>query len=41
VVASNVQEAVMAGSGHWLMEERPAETVALIRNLLDAVEKKH
>jgi pimeloyl-ACP methyl ester carboxylesterase len=35
-VASNVQEAVVAGSGHWLMEERPAETVALIRTFLDA-----
>jgi len=35
-VATNVQEAVVAGSGHWLMEERPAETVALIRNFLDA-----
>ena len=36
-VATNVQEAVVAGSGHWLMEERPAETVALIRGFLDAV----
>lgn len=35
-VATNVQEAVIAGSGHWLMEERPAETVALIRRFLDA-----
>jgi len=26
-VATNVQEAVVAGSGHWLMEERPAYTV--------------
>jgi len=26
-------ESDRAGSGHWLMEERPAETVALIRNL--------
>jgi pimeloyl-ACP methyl ester carboxylesterase len=39
-VATNVREAVVAGSGHWLMEERPAETVALIRNFLDADEKK-
>lgn len=38
-VATNVQEAVVAGSGHWLMEERPAETVALVRNFLDAAEK--
>jgi pimeloyl-ACP methyl ester carboxylesterase len=37
-VATNVQEAVVAGSGHWLMEERPAETVALVRNFLDSVE---
>jgi catechol 2,3-dioxygenase-like lactoylglutathione lyase family enzyme len=34
-VATNVREAVVAGSGHWLMEERPAESVALIRNFLD------
>jgi len=34
-VATNVREVVVAGSGHWLMEERPAETVALIRNFLD------
>lgn len=34
-VANNVQEAVVAGSGHWLMEERPEETVALIRGFLD------
>jgi pimeloyl-ACP methyl ester carboxylesterase len=35
-VATNVQEAVVAGSGHWLMEERPAYTVALIRKFIDA-----
>jgi pimeloyl-ACP methyl ester carboxylesterase len=35
-VATNVQEAVVAGSGHWLMEERPSYTVALIRNFLDS-----
>ena len=34
-VASNVQEEVVAGSGHWLMEEQPAYTVALIRKFLD------
>ena len=33
-VATNVREAVVAGSGHWLMEERPVETVALIRGFL-------
>ncbi|HWA94421.1 MAG TPA: alpha/beta fold hydrolase [Terracidiphilus sp.] len=35
-VATNVREAVIMGSGHWLMEERPVETVALIRGFLDA-----
>jgi pimeloyl-ACP methyl ester carboxylesterase len=39
-VATNVQEAVVSGSGHWLMEERPVETVALIRSFLEATEKK-
>jgi len=37
-VATNVREAVVTGSGHWLMEERPAETVVLIRNFLDSPE---
>src|SRR5580658_7632168 len=37
-VATNVQEAVVLGSGHWLMEERPAYTVNLIRNFLDSPE---
>jgi pimeloyl-ACP methyl ester carboxylesterase len=35
-VATNVREEVVVGSGHWLMEERPVETVALIRRFLDA-----
>lgn len=35
-VATNVQEAVVPGAGHWLMEERPAYTVTLIRNFLDS-----
>src|SRR6202790_5525924 len=39
-VATNVQEAVVTGSGHWLMEERPAETVALTRNFLEAGSQK-
>jgi pimeloyl-ACP methyl ester carboxylesterase len=34
-VAINVREEVVAGSGHWLMEERPDYTVALIRKFLD------
>jgi pimeloyl-ACP methyl ester carboxylesterase len=33
--ADNVQEAVIADSGHWLMEEQPAETVKVIRAFLD------
>jgi pimeloyl-ACP methyl ester carboxylesterase/uncharacterized RmlC-like cupin family protein len=35
-VAINVREAVVVGSGHWLMEEKPEYTVALIRNFLDS-----
>ncbi|HEY0308371.1 MAG TPA: alpha/beta fold hydrolase [Acidobacteriaceae bacterium] len=35
-VATNVQEATVLGSGHWLMEEKPAETIRLIRGFLDA-----
>ena len=34
-VATNVQQGVIANSGHWLMEERPTETVAMIRTFLD------
>ena len=33
-VATNVQEAVVPGAGHWLMEESPAYTVALIEKFL-------
>ena len=33
--ATNVQEAVIPGSGHWLMEEQPAATVAAVRAFLD------
>jgi len=33
-VATNVREAVVPGSGHWLMEENPIYTVALIRDFL-------
>jgi pimeloyl-ACP methyl ester carboxylesterase len=35
-VAINVQEESVPGSGHWLMEEKPEYTVALIRKFLDA-----
>lgn len=34
--ATNVQEAVIADSGHWLMEEQPDATVAVVRAFLDA-----
>jgi pimeloyl-ACP methyl ester carboxylesterase/uncharacterized RmlC-like cupin family protein len=40
-VAINVQEEVVAGSGHWLMEERPTYTVALIRKFLDGPPVAH
>ncbi|MBB5343561.1 alpha/beta fold hydrolase [Tunturibacter empetritectus] len=40
-VATNVTEAVIIGSGHWLMEERPVETDALIRAFLDASPAEH
>jgi pimeloyl-ACP methyl ester carboxylesterase len=32
--AANVQGAVIAGSGHWLMEEQPDATVAVITDFL-------
>jgi pimeloyl-ACP methyl ester carboxylesterase len=32
--ATNVQGAVVSGSGHWLMEEQPQATVSLIVNFL-------
>jgi pimeloyl-ACP methyl ester carboxylesterase len=35
-VATNVQQGVIANCGHWLMEERPTETVTMIRTFLDA-----
>lgn len=34
--AENVQGAVVPGSGHWIMEENPAATIALVRSFLDA-----
>jgi len=34
--ASDVQEAVVPDAGHWLMEEQPALTVAVVRQFLDA-----
>ncbi len=29
--ASNVQEGVVPDSGHWIMEENPTATIALVR----------
>lgn len=34
--ATNVQQAVVPNSGHWLMEEQPAYTITLIRKFLAA-----
>jgi pimeloyl-ACP methyl ester carboxylesterase len=34
-VASNVQGAVIANSGHWIMEEQPDATVKAVRDFLD------
>jgi pimeloyl-ACP methyl ester carboxylesterase len=33
-VATNVREAVVPGAGHWLMEESPTFTIALIQDFL-------
>ena len=32
--ATNVREAVVPGAGHWLMEESPTRTIALIQDFL-------
>ena len=34
--ASDVQEAVVANSGHWIMEENPAATVKIVSDFLRA-----
>jgi pimeloyl-ACP methyl ester carboxylesterase len=34
-VATDVTSVVIANSGHWLMEEQPAATIAAIRSFLD------
>ena len=34
--ASNVHEGVMPDSGHWIMEENPAATIAMVRTFLDS-----
>jgi pimeloyl-ACP methyl ester carboxylesterase len=33
-IASNVQGAVIANSGHWIMEEQPQQAIAAITGFL-------
>ena len=33
-IASNVQGAVIANSGHWIMEEQPQQAIAVITGFL-------
>src|SRR5215475_2373549 len=35
-VGANVEGGIISGSGHWIMEEQPAQTVSKIRAFLDA-----
>jgi pimeloyl-ACP methyl ester carboxylesterase len=35
-----VKEAVIANAGHWLMEEQPAQTIAMIRDFLGGAGEK-
>src|SRR5499425_2139664 len=35
-VGGNVEGGIISGSGHWIMEEQPAQTVSKIRAFLDA-----
>jgi len=41
--ASKVEEGIIPGSGHWIMEENPKATVALVRAFLDkdGAESRH
>jgi pimeloyl-ACP methyl ester carboxylesterase len=34
VVATNVTSVILADTGHWLMEERPAQTAAALEKFL-------
>ena len=34
-VGGNVEGGIVKDSGHWIMEEQPAQTVALIKAFLD------
>jgi pimeloyl-ACP methyl ester carboxylesterase len=33
--AGNVEEGIVPDSGHWIMEENPKATLALVRAFLD------
>jgi pimeloyl-ACP methyl ester carboxylesterase len=33
--ASDVEEGIVPASGHWIMEENPTATIALVRAFLD------
>jgi pimeloyl-ACP methyl ester carboxylesterase len=33
--ASDVEEGIVPHSGHWIMEENPKATIALVRGFLD------
>jgi len=35
VVGANVEGGIITGSGHWIMEEQPAQTVSKVRAFLD------
>ena len=35
IVGSNVAGAIITNSGHWIMEEQPAQTVTLVKTFLD------
>jgi pimeloyl-ACP methyl ester carboxylesterase len=34
-VGSNVESAIITGSGHWIMEEQPGQTVAKVKTFLE------
>jgi len=34
-VGSDVEGGIIAGSGHWIMEEQPAQTVKVVKTFLD------
>jgi pimeloyl-ACP methyl ester carboxylesterase len=34
--ATDVEEGIVPDAGHWIMEENPAATMALVRGFLDA-----